>query len=219
MIVFVIAMESEAEPVISNMTCVERSDRYGRGVITGKLCGENCAVVVCGVGKVNAAAGAQYAIDCLGADKIVNIGVAGGLNPSTEVGKIYAISAASQYDFDLVALNGTPMGTLNEYSQPYLPLSSTAVYPMKKVGTGDRFNDDIADFNLLTKELEADIRDMELGAIAHVCRHADIPCYSFKAISDVAGSGSTTEQFLANLKKCTEQLKLNVEKIFKAVKG
>ncbi|MGN1103467.1 MAG: 5'-methylthioadenosine/S-adenosylhomocysteine nucleosidase [Candidatus Coproplasma sp.] len=219
MIVFVIAMESEAAPVIENMSCVERKDVYGRAVVTGLLCGEKTAVVVCGVGKVNAAAGTQYAIDCLGAEKIVNIGVAGGLNATTEVAKIYAISAVVQYDFDLVALNGTPMGTLNEYSEPYLPLSSTAEYPLKKVGTGDRFNDDIADFKLLTRELEADIRDMELGAIAHVCRHANVPCYSFKAISDVAGSGSTTDQFLLNLKKCTEVLKLNVEKIFNAVKG
>ncbi|MGN1372768.1 MAG: 5'-methylthioadenosine/S-adenosylhomocysteine nucleosidase [Candidatus Coproplasma sp.] len=219
MIVFVIAMESEAAPVIANMTNVERSDKHGRGIISGMLCGEKTAVVVCGVGKVNAAAGAQYAIDCLGADKIVNVGVAGGLNPSTEVAEIYGIEAVVQYDFDLVALNGTPMGTLNEYSEPYLPLAATAAYPLKKVGTGDRFNDDISDFNLLTKELGADIRDMELGAIAHVCRHADIPCYSFKAISDVAGSGSTTEQFLANLARCTEVLKLNVEKMFNAVKG
>ena len=76
------------------------------------------------------------------------------------------------------------MGTLNEYSEPYLPLSLTPIYPLMKVGTGDRFNDDIADFNLLTKELGADIRDMELGAIAHVCRHASLPCYAFKAISE-----------------------------------
>ncbi|MGN1060899.1 MAG: hypothetical protein ACI4QN_04125, partial [Candidatus Coproplasma sp.] len=152
MIVFVIAMESEAEPVIANMSCVERKDVYGRGVICGRLCGEKTAVVVCGVGKVNAAAGTQYAIDCLGADRIVNIGVAGGLNSSTKVANIYGISAVVQYDFDLVALNGTPMGTLNEYSQPYLPLSLTAAYPLRKVGTGDRFNDDVDDFELLTKE-------------------------------------------------------------------
>ncbi|MGN1060236.1 MAG: 5'-methylthioadenosine/S-adenosylhomocysteine nucleosidase [Candidatus Coproplasma sp.] len=219
MIVFVIAMESEAAPVIENMSCVERSDRYGRGIITGKIDGENCAVVVCGVGKVNAAAGTQYAIDCLGADKIVNIGVSGGLNSATEVCHIYAIEKVVQYDFDLVSLNGTPMGTLNEYSEPYIQLISSPAYPLKKVGTGDRFNDDIDDFELLTKEFTADIRDMELGAIAHVCKHANVPCYSFKAISDMAGSGSTTEQFLVNLNACTLALKQEIVKIFKAVKG
>ena len=219
MIVFVIAMESEAAPVIENMSCIERSDRYGRGIITGKIGGENTAIVVCGVGKVNAAAGAQYAIDCLGADKIVNVGVAGGLNPATKVCQIYSIDKVVQYDFDLVTLNGTPMGTLNEYSEPYIKLATPPVYPLKNVGTGDRFNDDIDDYNLLTKELNADIRDMELGAIAHVCKHAGVPCYSFKAISDVAGSGSTTEQFLSNLKTCTSALKQEIVKIFNAVKG
>ncbi|MGN0804902.1 MAG: 5'-methylthioadenosine/S-adenosylhomocysteine nucleosidase [Candidatus Coproplasma sp.] len=217
MIVFVIAMESEAKPVIENMNCIERSDRYGRSIVTGKICGQNCAVVVCGVGKVNAGAGAQYAIDCLGADKIINVGVAGALNNTMEVAKIYGVSHTVQYDFDLVQLNGTPMGTLNEYEEPFIPLSTVSIYPLKKVGTGDRFNDDIADFNLLTKELEADLRDMELGAIAHVCEHAKVKCYSFKAVSDIAGSSSTTEQFLQNLSKCVQAIKENTNKIFKAV--
>lgn len=217
MIVFVIAMESEAAPLIEKMSCIERSDRYARTVVTGKLCGENTAVVICGVGKVNAGAGAQYAIDCLGASKIVNIGVAGGLNSTTEVGKIYGIEKAVQYDFDLVTLNGTPMGTLNEYAEPYIELATVPCYPLRKLGTGDRFNDDIKDFELLTKELKADIRDMELGAIAHVCKHANIPCYSYKAISDVAGSGSTTEQFVKNLQLCAKVLKESVEYIFNAI--
>lgn len=219
MTVFVIAMESEAKPLFDNMTIESERSVHGRRVVFGRLCGENIAAVVCGVGKVNAAAGAQYAIDVLGADKIVNIGVAGGLNGSTAVGEIYAISQAVQYDFDLVKLNGTPMGTLNEYDRPYLPLAVCKDFPLRRLASGDRFNDDISDFELLTKELNADIRDMEGGAIAHVCRHADIPFYSFKAISDVAGAGSTTEQFLKNLAACTENLGKNIKKIIGAVNG
>lgn len=217
MTVFVIAMESEAKPVTDNMTEARYSEAHGRKVALGKLCGEQCAVVICGVGKVNAAAGTQYAIDCLNADKIVNIGVAGGLNGGLEIAHIYGISHAVQYDFDLVQLNGTEIGTLNEYDTPYLPLCTRNLYPLKKLATGDRFNDDKADYELLTNTLKADIRDMEGGAIAHVCAHAGIPCYSFKAISDVAGSGSTTEQFVNNLKKCTIKLGEEISKIFTAV--
>lgn len=219
MIVFVIAMESEAKPVIEKMTCVERSDRHGRYFVTGKLCGENTAVMICGVGKVNAAAGTQYAIDCLGADKVINVGVAGGLNEETKVGKLYGVSEVVQYDFDLVGINGTTIGTLNEYDEPYIKLATPAAYPLKKVGTGDRFNDDKKDYLLLTGELLADIRDMELGAIAHVCKHANVPCHSFKSISDVAGSGSTTEQFLNNLKLATKTLGDEIENVFKCVRG
>lgn len=217
MIVFVIAMESEAKPVTDNMTEVKYSEIHGRKVAFGKLCGEQCTVVICGVGKVNAAAGTQYAIDCLNADKIINIGVAGGLNDGLKVAHIYGISHAVQYDFDLVQLNHTKIGTLNEYDTPYLPLATRALYPLKRLGTGDRFNDDIEDYRLLTERLGADIRDMEGGAIAHVCKHAGIPCYSFKAISDVAGSGSTTEQFVNNLQACTAKLNDEIAKIFTAV--
>ncbi|MDE6558041.1 MAG: 5'-methylthioadenosine/S-adenosylhomocysteine nucleosidase [Clostridia bacterium] len=217
MIVFVIAMESEAEPVLYKMT--EKSERtvHGRRVVCGKIEGRDVGVVVCGVGKVNAAAGTQYAIDCLNADKIVNIGVAGGLNSGTHVGSIYTISHAVQYDFDLVQLNGTLIGTLNEYQEPYLKLAQCKLYPPKRLATGDRFNDNKRDYTLLTDILHADIRDMEGGAIAHVCAHAGVPFYSFKAISDIARSGSTTAQFALNLGLCAKNLGDNIDAIFEAV--
>lgn len=210
-------MDSEAEPLIDNMTETARSRAYGKTVVTGKLCGEKCAAVICGVGKVNAAAGTQYAIDTLKADKIVNVGVAGGLNGGVEVAHIYGISHAVQYDFDLVQLNHTAIGTLDEFTENYLPLSTRGLYPLKKLGTGDRFNDSVADYKLLTEVLGADIRDMEGGAMAQVCAHAGIPFYSFKAISDVAGSGSTTEQFKNNLNACAVKLKGEIKNIFAAV--
>ena len=219
MTVFVIAMKSEAIPVLENMRVESERNVHGREVFAGTLYGEKCAVIVCGVGKVNAAAGAQYAIDCLSADKIINVGVAGGLNGGTRIAEIYAISECVQYDFDLVAINGTTVGTLNEYDKPYLPLAIAGNYGQKRLATGDRFNDDEGDYNLLTSVLNADIRDMEGGAIAHVCRHADVPCYMFKAISDVAGAGSTGEQFVQNLNKCADRLRGEIQRIFTAVNG
>ena len=39
---------------------------------------------------------------------------------------------------------------------------------------------------------------MEGGAIVQAAKSAGVPVYSFKAISDVAGSGSTTDQYLKN---------------------
>lgn len=217
MTVFVIAMASEAEPLIAKMEIKKDLTVYGRRVVRGKLYGRKCAVVVCGVGKVNAAAGAQYAIDVLGAKRIVNIGVAGGLNGGVNVGCIYSVSQAVQYDFDLTELNGTKQGTLDEYESPYLELAVSDIFPLKILGSADRFNDDRYDFKLLTKILGADLRDMEGGAIAHVCRHANVPFYSFKAVSDLAGTGSTPSQFKANLDMCMENLNANLARICEAV--
>lgn len=212
-------MEKEAAPVIAKIAVEKDFISGGRRVITGKLFGEEVGVVVCGVGKVNAACGTQYAVDFLHPSVIVNIGVAGGLNSSLEVGKIYSVESAVQYDFDLTQLNGTAIGTLDEYETNYLPLTAIGRYPLKKLGTGDRFNDSPADFALLTKTLSADIRDMELGAIVQTCAHSGVKCAALKIISDLAGSGSTTEQFLNNLSLCFKMLGNELENIINAIKA
>ena len=216
---FVIAMESEAQTVLRNMEIEKEYFCCNKKVVLGTLFGEAVGVVVCGVGKVNAACGAQYAIDVLNATCIINVGVAGGLNDSLMVGKIYCIDSAVEYDFDLVQLNGTPIGTLNEFPHRYMPLNTILSYEKKKLATGDRFNDSVQDFNLLTLDMGADIRDMEGAAIVHTCIHAKVPTYSFKCISDLANSGSTTEQFLQNLQICTKNLTEELKNIMAAING
>ena len=206
-------MDKEAKPVIKQKERVKEREICGKRVIYGTLFKRKTAIVVCGVGKVNAACGTQIAIDLLKADAIINIGVAGGLNGSVDVGKMYCISAAVQYDFDLTQLNGTQIGTLDECKENFLPLAVSRLYPLKKLATGDRFNDSKEDFNLLTETLSADIRDMEGGAVAQVCMHAQVPCFAFKIISDAAGSGSTTEQYLNNLSLCFKTLSRELKNI------
>lgn len=215
--VFVIAMNSEAETVLANMENVTERKVHGKRVIKGTLFGEQVGVVICGVGKVNAGCGVQYAVDCMGADTIINIGVAGALNNSMQVGNIYAIESAVEYDFDLVVLNGTPMGTLNEFDNRYLPLQTGRGFETKVLGTGDRFNDDHDDFVLLTEDIKADIRDMEGAAMVHAAIHAGVPVYMFKCISDIAGSGSTTEQFLENMRLCSANLTAQMQRIMESL--
>jgi adenosylhomocysteine nucleosidase len=217
--VFIIALQSEAEPVLAHLTQKTERTVCEKKVISGLLSGEPVAIVVCGVGKVNAACGAQYAVDVLQADTLINLGVAGGLNDGVKVGQIYAIKSAVEYDFDLVQLNHTPIGTLNEYSSRYLPLTLPKGFEPKVLGTGDRFNDSPDDFNLLTKEIGCDIRDMEGAAMVHVALHAGVTVYSFKCISDIAGSGSTTEQFLANMQLCAKNMTEQIPHIMEAIRG
>lgn len=212
--VFVIAMANEAECVLSRMTDKNESIICGKRVISGALFDKKTAVVICGVGKVNAACGAQLAIDKLHADCIINLGVAGGLNGGVELAKTYSIACAVQYDFDLTQLNGTKIGTLDECKENYLPLSASGKFPQKRLATGDRFNDSPEDYALLTGVLKADIRDMEGGAIAQVCMHAGVECREYKTISDLAGSGSTTEQYLKNLTLCFDEIERQLKNIF-----
>ena len=215
MIGVVIAMKSEAEILLSQMNVMRSLTVSGKNVYVGRAFGKDIALCICGVGKVNAALGTQLLVSKFDAEKILNFGVAGGLNKNTELCEVYQISAAVQFDFDLVQLNGTKIGTLNEYEENYLTLNLfKAKFPKRKLGTADRFNDSPDDYTLLTEELNADIRDMEGAAIVQAAFAAELPVYSVKAISDVAGSGSTTEQYLINRDKALENLQAKLPLIF-----
>ncbi len=217
MIGCVIAMDSEAEILLSQTEIEGISSLYGKPVYTGKAFGKDIVLVVCGVGKVNAAAGTCAAIS-KGADVILNFGVAGGLHGNTEVAELYAIEKVVQYDFDCTQLNGTKIGTLDGETENFMPLFVPEEYdfPRRNLGTGDRFNDSVKDHELLI-ELGCDIREMEGGAIAEVCKYAGIPFVSVKAISDVYGTGSTTEQFKKNLKLALLNLKAHLPEILNAL--
>lgn len=215
MIGAVIAMQSEADILLEQMKIERTLTVSGKPIHVGQAFGKPIAVCVCGVGKVNAALGAQLLISKFDVKKLVNFGVAGGLNFQTELCAVYQISHAVQFDFDLAELNGTKIGTLNEYEENYLALNLlSASFPTKKLGTADRFNDSEEDYRLLTKELEADIRDMEGGAIVQAAYAAQLPVFAFKAISDVAGSGSTTQQFLQNKAAALVNLKTVLPVLF-----
>ena len=176
---FVIAMECEAEAV---RPALRDGDR----------------LYVSGIGKVNAAAATQLAI-CEGADEIWNAGLSGGFG-DVEVGGVYGVERAVEYDFDLAQLNGTEVGVHNERTTPYFGLQTRGLFPARTLGSGDRFSDSQADLPVLAR-LGVTIRDMEGAAIAHVCEMNGVPCRILKCLSDVHGQGAMTDQYKANLSK------------------
>ena len=185
--VFVIAMECEAQcvrPILKN------DDK----------------LLICGIGKVNAAAAAQRAISEYGADLIVNAGLAGGFGENMEVCGVYEVTAAVEYDFDLAKLNGTAVGVLDEYDTPYLEVSPVGLFPGVILATGDHFNDSEADYTLIRDELKASLRDMEGAAIAHVCKKNGVKCQMIKCVTNVAGKGAMTGQYEANRERALSRL-------------
>lgn len=218
MIAAVIAMESEAEILLHNARIAAQKTICGKKTYEGEAYGKQFVLIVCGVGKVNAAIGATIALTLYSPEAILNFGVAGGLNERTSLCAVYAIDKAVQFDFDLTQLNGGKIGTLDEYTENYL---SFATHPLslekRALGSSDRFNDSRADYELLTKTLKADIRDMEGAAILQAAKSAGVKAFSVKAISDVAGSGSTTEQFLKNKAAALANLEKALPGIFAAI--
>ena len=176
--VFVVAMECEAEAVRPWLR-------------------EGDDVIVSGIGKVLAAAAAQRAISELGAGEVVNCGLCGGFGEGIEVGDVYGVECAVEYDFDLSGVNGTAVGVKDGATTPYIPVSSGAGFPLRRLATGDRFNDDDSDVGLFAS-LGCALRDMEGAAVAGVCAANGVRCVMFKCVSDVHGRGAMTRQYLDN---------------------
>ena len=217
MIGAVIAMDSEAEALLSQMEIENLMTVHGKPVYSGRAFGKDVLLCVCGVGKVNAAAGTCAVLE-KGADVVLNFGVAGGLDSRTQLTEVYLIEKAVQYDFDITQLEGGEIGTLDGEAENFLPLYTPDAldYPRRALGTGDRFNDSPADHDLLIR-LGAHIRDMEGAAIAQVCKYAGVPLVSVKAISDIYGAGSTTLQFENNLARANLSLKAFMQEIIGAL--
>ena len=176
---------------------------------------------VAGIGKVNAAAATQKAI-CEGADEIWNVGLCGGFGDDIAVGDIYGVESAVEYDFDLAKINNVSIGVLDGFDSPYLPCFKPQVLRenppswfkgWKILATGDHFNDSEADHELITKTLCASLRDMEGAAVAHVCILANVRCVGLKCVSDVAGKGAMTDQYLDNRARCLVKLSMAMKEL------
>jgi nucleoside phosphorylase len=114
-------------------------------------------------------------------------------------------------------VNNTSVGTPNERETPFFELASAGDWSTATVATGDRFTNDENDFKFLRTTFDAKIRDMELGAIAHIAFHSAVPVYSFKAITNVVGQGAMTVQYKENLPRCLDVLANETISFFDAI--
>lgn len=155
---------------------------------------------VSGIGKVNAAATAAEAIKD-GAKEVVNVGFCGGFGEKMNVGDVYRVKAAVEYDFDLAKLNHTEVGVKDGRTSPYIPVGDEGLV----LATGDRFTDDDGDLALFRK-LGCELRDMEGAAIADVCNQRGVKFVSIKCVTNVHGKGSMVGQFEENRAFCAKKL-------------
>jgi|TARA_R110002074_G_scaffold352228_1_gene523423 adenosylhomocysteine nucleosidase len=135
---------------------------------------EEYTVWFTGVGKINAAMYATLACAQKDCEVVINYGTAGTLNPEL-AGQLIQVGKVMQRDMDarpLSDLGITPMD--NEFAGTIV-LSNSAY----TCSTGDNFVTE-------TPELESDIVDMELYAIAKVCKHFKKGLVCYKYITDLA---------------------------------
>lgn len=195
------AMSVEVETLKERMTNLTTVERAGMTFYQGELEQMPVVVVVCGVGKVNAALCVQVLCDCFEVGYIVNTGVAGSLCAELDIGDFVISSDAMYHDFDCHSLNPNyPVGQV-----PGLPVRTFAadeslikcafaaaeqVHPgharTGRVTSGDQFVCEHAAKQTIIQNTQALCTEMEGAAIAHAAWRNQVPFVIIRAISDKA---------------------------------
>ena len=93
MLYILAAMQKEADALLAKAEIRKEFTQFGKKLWEGEACGVPFTLIVTGVGKTNAAASAMLAI-ARGADRLLNIGVAGGITPRAKIGSLWQIDRA-----------------------------------------------------------------------------------------------------------------------------
>ena len=161
--------------------------------------GHDCTVVCFGIGKVNAAMGAAYALSEGSYDGVINTGWSGAVSGLFR-GDIVVSDSVVECDFDL-----TPIGKLpgqKPGQADYIYSCKNALYDAAisiegfkhgNLGCGDFFLTDAERRNRYREIFNISAFDMESGAIGAVCYFAQMPFLSIRKISDNADDVGTDD--------------------------
>src|SRR5690625_1702015 len=207
----VVAMQEELALVLEQLTQARQKTIAGLSFHQGLLSGQPVVAVVCGVGKVNAALCTQLLITEFQVQQIINIGIAGGLDPELMPGDVVIADSLIHHDMDVTAL-GLPLGQI--YRLPNFDLvtdkqrrtrvqaaAQNITAHRTKVGriaTGDQFIADPKKAQFIHQHFNALACEMESASIAQVCTLNQCPFICIRSLSDNANSGAHMdfEQFL-----------------------
>ena len=209
----IIAAEQEEFEAILNIAKVEeRKEIYELNFVKCKIKDKICVLVKSGVGKVNAARATQILIDNFKPDYIVNVGVAGGVNPMLSIGDIVIGETLVQHDFDITAfghVKGYIPGVGEKiYADDYLVKKieeaignqEEKVYKYEKgvIASGDIFCTAIPMRDKIYAKFNAECVEMEGAAIGQVCSLCNVPFVVIRSISDTPNGENevTYEKFI-----------------------
>ena len=183
-----------SEEKISNITFV-------KGIFDGKT----VVVAKCGIGKVFSAICAQTMIMAFKPKCIINIGVAGGLLKTLNIGDIVVADSVVQHDMDTTPL-GEPRGFLSEIGLVKIPtdekirtglLKAAESFGIKAfsgtIASGDAFISDEERKQFIRDSFSASACEMEGAAIGTVCFVNKVPFGVLRAISDSANGDANMD--------------------------
>ncbi|MBN1043557.1 5'-methylthioadenosine/adenosylhomocysteine nucleosidase [Clostridium botulinum] len=223
------AMAEELEILLKNLNLEEKKEKANMVFHKGTINNKNVVAVVCGIGKVNSAVCTQILISEYNVDKVVNVGVAGGIGKDIYPGDIVVAENLVQHDMDTSAF-GDKIGQIPRLDTFDFKCDKDMVAAAKKsceeiselnsftgrIVSGDQFVANLEKIQWLEKEFGAISCEMEGASIAQVCYLNSIPFVVIRSISDNANNGAHMdyEKFTPiAVKNSTNILKNMLEKL------
>ena len=195
------AMDVEVRLLKENIQNLTVTEKAGTQYYEGSLLGLPVVVVKCGIGKVNAAIGAQILCDCFGVTAIVNTGIAGSLCAEQDIGDMVISSDVWHHDFDCSKF-GYPMCQIPGMPQSFaadealITLAKQAAEQtgstvrIGRIASGDQFVADPQLKNQIIERTQALCTEMEGAAIAQTACRNNIPFVILRCISDKADNSA-----------------------------
>lgn len=201
-------METELEPLLANATKITVSNISGMTFYKGVLCRKKVVMVVCGVGKVNAAMCAEALITQFNVSAVINSGVAGTTNETLAQGDLVISTDAVHHDVDATAL-GCAMGEIPDMDVSCFKADFRLIEVAKEAATklvargvrvtlgriasGDVFVQKQEDKKRIREAFEPYAVEMEGAAVAQVAYQNDVPFVIIRSISDSANGEANLE--------------------------
>lgn len=197
------AMDEEVKILLDNIILDNKNEKAKMEFNLGTLWGKDVVIVRSGIGKVNAAICTQILIDDYKVDKIINVGVAGGIGKEIFPGDVVIADTLVQHDMD-TSVFGDKLGqiprldtydfkcdhSLIEIAKRICEKATGHKSYIGRIVSGDQFIADVEKIRWLNKEFDAMACEMESASIAQVCYLNNIPFIVIRSISDNANNGA-----------------------------
>ena len=199
------AMPEEIELLLDKLENPQKEAALGTLFYCGALHRKDIVLVKCGIGKVNAAVVTQFLITGYGVEAVINLGMAGAVVESLDIGDTVISKDLVYHDVMATAFGYKPGQIPGMDTFSFVAESKFTEIAEKfqgtvsgRIATGDQFVESAGRRTFIKDTFGALCVEMEGAAIAHTCYLNKIPFIVIRAVSDRA-SGDAFDEFKKNM--------------------
>jgi len=211
------AMEDEVTALRNHLEGQEEHQHGKFHYYSGHLRGQEVVILLCGIGKVNAAVGTTLLIEIFEPSYVINTGVAGGITNDLKVGDVIISTEVRHHDADATVFNYEygqipRMPVAYKADETLIDLASKSFSEQMKarivkgmIISGDSFIYHSSQIRMIRERFPTVLAvEMEGASIAQTCYLFGIPFLIIRSISDSAGGEQNEQEYKQFLSKAAE---------------